>query len=75
MKPCKYMNTNRWAVYIPNFSPDKAKVIRTIAREKRMSAGAYIGSLLDREIENSTAKAGAPYSQGGIRNGHPDQAG
>ena len=72
MESLKRMNDSRWAVYIPNFPPEKAEAIRTIARSNRMSAGAYIGTLLDKELEKSTAEPHPPKSDSGdIRDGLP----
>lgn len=73
MESLKRMNDSRWAVYIPNFPPEKAEAIRTIARSNRMSAGAYIGTLLDKELEKSTAETTShPNSDSGeIRDGLP----
>ena len=73
MESLKRMNESRWAVYIPNFPPEKAEAIRTIARANRMSAGAYIGTLLDKELEKSTVEpVSHPNSNNGdIRDGYP----
>ena len=72
MESLKRMNDSRWAVYIPNFPPEKAEAIRTIARSNRMSAGAYIGTLLDRELEKSAAEPTCPNDDSGkIRDGLP----
>lgn len=44
---------DRWPVYVTEFPPEKVKAVRQLAKSKRMSAGAYIGMLLDRELRNA----------------------
>ena len=51
MKTRKYMNSYRWPVYITGFSKEKAEKVKQLAKEKRMSAGAFIGNLLDEQIQ------------------------
>ena len=48
-------NDETWAVSIPYFK-DNAKVIKSIARSKRMPVGAYVASVLEREIKKEAKK-------------------
>ena len=73
MKARKYMETNRWGVYIPDFSSEKVNAVMLLAKKNRLSTGAYIASLLDKELEKSTVEtASHPNSDSGeIRDGLP----
>lgn len=72
MKARKYMESNRWGVYIPDFSPEKVSAVMLLAKKNRLSTGAYIASLLDRELEKSTADPTCPNDDSGkIRDGLP----
>jgi hypothetical protein len=43
-------------IRLPNFSADNANVIKSIARSKRMPVGAYVASVLEREIKKEGKK-------------------
>lgn len=50
------LNTNYLMIRLPNFSQDNAKIIKSIARGKRMPVGAYVASVLEREIKKEIKK-------------------
>lgn len=49
-------NTNYLMIRLPNFSQDNAKIIKSIARGKRMPVGSYVASILEREIQKEKKK-------------------
>lgn len=62
-----------WMVRLPGFPKEKREVLQKIAAQNRMSTSAYIGNLLEHEIEKSTAETTShPNSDSGeIRDGLP----
>lgn len=55
MEKRDYDYNNHWAVNIPAFK-DNAKIIKSIARGKRMPVGSYVASILEREIQKEKKK-------------------
>lgn len=59
-----------WMVRLPGFPKEKREVLQKIAAQNRMSTSAYIGNLLEHEIEKSTAEPHPLKSDSGdIRDG------
>lgn len=51
------MNTQKSVmIRIPSFSDDNKKLLRDVAKVKRMSVGAYVASVLEREIKREARK-------------------
>ena len=44
-----------WSIILPAFK-DNAKIIKSIARGKRMTAGSYVASVLEKEIKKEAKK-------------------
>lgn len=55
MNKCKYSYDDYWAINIPAFK-DNAKIIKSIARGKRMPVGSYVASVLEKEIKKEARK-------------------
>ena len=51
------MNTsNSVMIRIPSFSDDNKKLLKDIAKVKRMSVGSYVASVLEKEIKKEAKK-------------------
>lgn len=73
MKLEKTNKQDYWMVRIPQFPSPKREALHILASSKRMSTSAFIASLLDKELEKSTAETTShPNSdRGEIRDGLP----
>lgn len=62
-----------WMVRLPGFPKEKREALQKIAAQNRMSTSAYIGNLLDRELEKSAVEpvSHPNSSNGDIRDGYP----
>lgn len=70
MKLEKTNKQDYWMVRIPQFPSPKREALHILASSKRMSTSAFIASLLDKELEKSTAEPHPPKSDSGdIRDG------
>lgn len=72
MKLEKTNKQDYWMVRIPQFPSPKREALHILASSKRMSTSAFIASLLDKELEKSSAEPHPPQSSGDIRDGFLD---
>lgn len=45
-----------WMLRIPSFPEDKRSAVHELAAKERMTIGAYIGNVLEKEIEKSRVR-------------------
>ena len=55
MEKRTYKYDNCWCINLPAFK-DNAKIIKSIARGKRMPVGSYVASVLEKEIRKEARK-------------------
>ena len=53
----KTKQVDYWMVRIPGFPSDKREALHRLSSKERMSTSAYIGNLLEREIEKHKEQA------------------